>query len=120
PSEIVKSLPLSSCTAVILVTHDYKYDLPILHHVLSSPISYIGVLESRHRGEDLRQFLREDGVTEEALQRIRMPIGLDLGGRSAPEIAAAILAGVVATGYGGSHLAVSQLPSRDEVQGDRR
>jgi len=108
PSEIVKTLSLSSSTAVILVAHDYKYDLPILRHVLSSPVGYIGVLGSRRRGEGLRQFLREDGVPEEALRRIRVPIGLDLGGRSAPEIALAILAEVVATRYGGSHLPLSQ------------
>jgi xanthine dehydrogenase accessory factor len=108
PSEIVETLPLSSSTAVILVAHDYKYDLPILRHVLSSPVGYIGVLGSRRRGEGLLKFLREDGVPEAALQRIRVPIGLDLGGRSAPEIALAILAEVVATRYGGSYLPLSQ------------
>jgi xanthine dehydrogenase accessory factor len=108
PSEIVKTLPLSSSTAVILGAHDYKYDLPILHHVLSSSVGYIGVLGSRRRGEGLLKFLHEDGVPDEALRRIRVPIGLDLGGRSASEIALAILAEVVATRYGGSHLPLSQ------------
>jgi xanthine dehydrogenase accessory factor len=107
PSEIVKTLTLSALTAVILVAHDYKYDLPILRHVLSSPVGYIGVLGSRRRGEGLLKFLREEGVPEEALQRIRVPIGLDLGGRSAPEIALAILAEVVSTRYGGSNLPLS-------------
>jgi xanthine dehydrogenase accessory factor len=104
PSEIVKTLPLSTATAVVLVAHDYKYDLPVLRHVLSSPAGYIGVLGSRHRGEGLLKFLREDGVPEAALRRIRVPIGLDLGGRSVPEIALAILAEVVSTRYGGSNL----------------
>jgi len=108
PSEIVQTLPLSAATAVILVAHDYKYDLPILRHVLSSPVGHIGVLGSRRRGEGLLKFLREDGVPDEALQRIRVPIGLDLGGRSPPEIALAILAEVVATRYGGSHLPLRQ------------
>ena len=108
PSEIVKTLPLSAGTAVILVAHDYKYDLPILRHVLSSPVGYIGVLGSRQRGEGLVKFLREDGVAEDTLRRIRVPIGLDLGGRSAPEIALAILAEVVSTRYGGSNLPLSQ------------
>ena len=108
PSEIVKTLPLYSSTAVILVAHDYKYDLPILRHVLSSSVGYIGVLGSRRRGEGLLKFLHEDGVPDEALRRIRVPIGLDLGGRSASEIALAILAEVVATRYGGSHLPLSQ------------
>ena len=113
PSEIVQSLPLSAGTAVILVAHDYKYDLPILRHVLASPVGYIGVLGSRRRGEGLLQFLREDGMSAEALRRIRVPIGLDLGGQSAPEIALAILAEVVATRHGGSSLPLSQLPSRE-------
>jgi xanthine dehydrogenase accessory factor len=108
PSELVKTLPLSAGTAVILVAHDYKYDLPILRHVLSTPVGYIGVLGSRRRGEGLLKFLREDGVSEAALRRIRIPIGLDLGGRSAPEIALAILAEVVSTRYGGSNLPLSQ------------
>ena len=93
---------------MILVAHDYKYDLPILHHVLSSPVGYIGVLGSRRRGQGLLKFLREDGVPEEALRRIRVPIGLDLGGRSVPEIALAILAEVVSTRYGGSNMPLSQ------------
>jgi len=93
---------------VILVAHDYKYDLPILRRVLASPVGYIGVLGSRRRGEGLLKFLREDGMTEAALRRIRVPIGLDLGGRNAPEIALAILAEVVATRYGGSYVPLSQ------------
>ena len=104
PSELVKTLPLSATTAVVLVAHDYKYDLPILRHVLSTPVGYIGVLGSRRRGLGLAQFLREEGLAEEALERIRVPIGLDLGGRSAPEIALAIVAEVVASRYGGSAL----------------
>jgi xanthine/CO dehydrogenase XdhC/CoxF family maturation factor len=95
PSEIVETLPMSSVTAVILVAHDYKYDLPILRHVLSSPAGYIGVLGSRRRGEGLLKFLQEEGMAEEELQRIRVPIGLDLGGQTAPEIALAILAEVL-------------------------
>jgi xanthine dehydrogenase accessory factor len=109
PSEIVKTVPLSASSAVILVAHDYKYDLPILRDVLLSPVGYIGVLGSRQRGEGLMTFLREDGVSEEALQRIRVPIGLDLGGRGAPEIALAILAEVVSVRYGGSSRPLSQL-----------
>jgi len=112
PSEIVKTLPLSSVNAVILVAHDYKYDLPILRHVLSSSAGYIGVLGSRRRGEGLLKLLQEEGLAAEALQRIHVPIGLDLGGRSAPEIALAILAEVVSTRYGGSNLSLSQQRKR--------
>lgn len=108
PSEIVKTLPLTPCTAVILVAHDYKYDLPILRHVLSSPVHYIGMLGSRRRGEAILKLLREDGVAEESLRRVRVPIGLELGGQSVPEIALAILAEVVSVRYGGSTLPLSR------------
>ncbi len=108
PSDLVKTLPLSTGTAIVLVTHDYKYDLPILRYVLSSPAYYVGVLGSRQRGEGLRQFLREAGVAEAALQRMRVPIGLDLGGRSAAEIALAILAEVVSSRYHSSTLPLSR------------
>ena len=107
PSEIIKTLPLTPCTAVILVAHDYKYDLPILRHVLSSPVSYIGMLGSRRRGEAILKLLQEDGVAEEALRRVRVPIGLDLGGQSVPEIALAILAEVVSVRYSGSNRSLS-------------
>jgi hypothetical protein len=118
PSEIVKTLPMSSVTAVILVAHDYKYDLPILRHVLSSPAGYIGVLGSRRRGEGLLKFLQEEGMAEEELQRIRVPIGLDLGGQTAPEIALAILAEVVSSRYGASHLPLSQQRSEQRKRAE--
>ena len=108
PSEIVKTLPLNPLTAVILVAHDYKYEVPILRHVLSSSAGYIGMLGSRRRGDAILKFLQEDGVTEDALRRVRVPIGLDLGGQSVPEIALAILAEVVSVRYGGSNLPLSR------------
>jgi xanthine dehydrogenase accessory factor len=60
------------------------------------------MLGSRRRGKAILDLLREAGVTEEQLARLRVPIGLDLGARSAPEIALAILAEIIATRYGGS------------------
>jgi xanthine dehydrogenase accessory factor len=87
---------------VVLVAHDYKYDVPVLKHVLATPVGYVGMLGSRRRGKAILDLLREAGVTEEQLARLRVPIGLDLGARSAPEIALAILAEIIATRYGGS------------------
>ena len=108
PSEIVTTLPLTPSTAVILVAHDYKFDLPILRHVLASPVGYIGMLGSRQRGQAMLKLLQEEGVSDVALQRVRVPIGLDLGSRSVPEIALAILAEVVSVRYRGSNLPLSQ------------
>jgi xanthine dehydrogenase accessory factor len=95
PSEIVTSLPLTPLTALVLVAHDYKYDLPVLRHALASPVGYIGMLGSTRRGTAILNLLREEGVSEEALARIHVPIGLDLGARTAPEIALAILAEIL-------------------------
>jgi xanthine dehydrogenase accessory factor len=102
PSELVKRIPLGPTTALVLVAHDYKYDLPVLRHALSGEVGYIGMLGSRRRGDAILRMLREEGQSEEALARIRVPIGLDLGGRTAPEIALAILAEIVASRYGGT------------------
>jgi len=102
PSEVARRVPLLPSTAVVLVAHDYKYDLPVLRHVLSTPAGYVGMLGSRRRGDAILRLLREEGVGEDALARIRVPIGLDLRGRTAPEIALAILAEIVAARYGGT------------------
>jgi xanthine dehydrogenase accessory factor len=102
PSEIVASLPLDGTSAIVLVAHDYKYDLPALKAALQTDAGYIGMLGSRRRAESVLQMLREDGVSEPGLQRIRTPIGLDLGGQSAAEIALSILGEIVAVRNGRS------------------
>jgi xanthine dehydrogenase accessory factor len=65
------------------------------------------MLGSRRRGEAILKLLREDGVDEASLARVRVPIGLDLGARSAPEIALAILAEIQATRGGGTGVPLS-------------
>jgi xanthine dehydrogenase accessory factor len=96
PSELVAATPLTPATALVLLAHDYKYELPILRHALRTEVGYVGLLGSRRRGDAIRSLLREAGVPEDALGRIRVPIGLDLGGDSAAEIALAILAEIQA------------------------
>jgi xanthine dehydrogenase accessory factor len=92
PSEIAQQLALGASSLVVLLSHDYKYDLPVLRHALASPVGYIGMLGSARRGAAILKLLREEGVDESSLARVRVPIGLDLGSRSAPEIALAVLA----------------------------
>ena len=96
PSEIVAAIRPGKRVAIVLVAHDYKYELPILRHVLRQPVGYIGMLGSRKRGAAVRALLGDEGFSPEELSRIRTPIGLDLGGRSSPEVALSILAEVVA------------------------
>ncbi len=108
PSELVKSIPLTPVTALVLVAHDYKYDLPVLRHALASRVGYIGMLGSTRRGKAIVDLLREEGVSEEVLARIHVPIGLDLGAQSAPEIALAILAEILAERTGATGMPISR------------
>jgi len=108
PSELVAQVPLIAATALVLVAHDYKYDLPVLRHALSTPVGYIGLLGSTRRGAAILNLLREDGVSEELLQRVRVPIGLDLGAQSAAEIALSILAEALATQRNATGMPISE------------
>jgi xanthine dehydrogenase accessory factor len=108
PSELVRTVPLIASTALVLVAHDYKYDLPVLRHALGTAVGYVGLLGSSRRGKAILDLLREDGVTEEALARVHVPIGLDLGAQSAPEIALAVLAEVLAVLRGATGLPISE------------
>ncbi|HTE46957.1 MAG TPA: XdhC family protein [Gemmatimonadaceae bacterium] len=96
PSEIVASVTPNKRVAVVLVAHDYKYELPILRQLLREPVGYLGMLGSKKRGVAVRDLLRDEGFTDDELARIHTPIGLDLGGKSPAEVALSILAEVVA------------------------
>jgi xanthine dehydrogenase accessory factor len=92
PSEIAGTLSYTSSTFVVLTAHDYKYDIPVLKTVLKTEAAYIGLLGSRKRGQAILNFLKESGVDEQALGRVRVPTGLDIGAQTAAEIALSILA----------------------------
>ena len=111
PSELVQQAPLIPTTALVLVAHDYKYDLPVLRHALGTPVGYIGLLGSTRRGAAILNLLREDGVSEDQLERVRVPIGLDLGAQSASEIALSILAEALAV-----HRKATGMPISEKVR----
>ncbi len=108
PSEMVRDYPFVPSTALVLVAHDYKYDLPVLRHALATEVGYIGMLGSTRRGATILKYLAEEGIAPESLARVRVPIGLDLGARSAPEIALAILAEIQAVRGGGTGRPMSE------------
>ena len=83
-----------------VLTHDPKIDLPALESVLRSPARYIGVLGSKKSHRKRLIELEERGFSTQELQRLRAPIGLDLGGRQAAEIALSIAAQMVAVHHG--------------------
>jgi xanthine dehydrogenase accessory factor len=96
PSEIARGLRYTSSTFVVLAAHDYKYDIPVLKVVLNTDAPYIGMLSSKRRGEAIMKVLEESGVDRQALDRVRVPTGLDIGAVTASEIALSILAEAMA------------------------
>src|SRR5262249_11837674 len=96
PSEIAESLTYTSSTFVVLTAHDYKYDLPVLKVVLPLRPAYVGLLGSKRRGQAIKDFLRDDGVSQALLDQLHVPTGLDIGAETAAEIALSILAEAVA------------------------
>jgi xanthine dehydrogenase accessory factor len=100
PSEVAASLRCTPSTFVVLVAHDYKYDVPVLRAVLRSDAGYIGMLGSKRRGRAILDLLAEQGERPEMLERVHVPIGLDIGAQTAAEIALSILAEAVAVASG--------------------
>lgn len=100
-----------SDTAVVVLTHDPKFDIPVLSQALSMPLAFVGALGSRRTHAERLDRLLEAGVPSAALSRLRSPIGLDLGGRSPAETAVSIAAELVALRHGGTGLPLSSLSS---------
>ena len=89
-------------TAICVLTHDPKFDVPALKVALDTSAGYIGAMGSRRTHEDRLERLVEAGVTPEQLQRLHSPIGLDLGARTPEETAISILAEIIQQRWGGS------------------
>jgi xanthine dehydrogenase accessory factor len=88
---------LAHASALVVLSHDPKFDIPALQCALRSDVPYIGLLGSRRSQAARRDSLRSLGYDERALARIHGPVGLDLGGRTTAETALSILAQIVAT-----------------------
>ncbi|TDU75260.1 XdhC/CoxI family protein [Streptomyces sp. KS 21] len=98
---------LDGRTVLCVLTHDAKFDVPLLEQALRLPVAYVGAMGSRRTHEDRNKRLREVGVSELELARLRSPIGLDLGARSPEETALSIAAEIVANRRGGSGAALT-------------
>jgi xanthine dehydrogenase accessory factor len=100
PSELIATVPLAPSSALVLLSHDFKYDLPVLEAALRTGVGYIGVLGSRRRASAVRDFLESIGATAEDIARVRIPVGLSIGARTPAEIALSVLAELVAVRRG--------------------
>jgi xanthine dehydrogenase accessory factor len=100
PKPALEEIGLHEGSHVVLLSHDLKIDLPALEIALLSPARYIGALGSKKTHAKRSTALREMGFEETEIGRIHAPIGLDLGGRRAEEIALSIIAQIVAVDHG--------------------
>jgi xanthine dehydrogenase accessory factor len=100
PEDALAQIQPDHATAVVVLTHDDKFDVPALKAALDSEAFYVGALGSRRNQERRRERLLEAGVDEETIERIAGPCGLDLGAESQPETALSILAEIVAVRNG--------------------
>jgi xanthine dehydrogenase accessory factor len=100
PDRFLAGAPVDERTAIIVLTHDHKFDVPVLKVSLGTPAAYIGAMGSRRTTDERAALLREQGVPEEELVRIHAPIGLDLGARTPEEVAVAVAAELIAVTRG--------------------
>jgi xanthine dehydrogenase accessory factor len=96
PDRFLASAPVDARTAICVLTHDPKFDVPTLMTALSTPAGYIGAMGSRKTTADREVRLREQGASDADLARIHAPIGLTIGGRTPEEVAVAIAGEIVA------------------------
>ncbi|WP_328383424.1 XdhC family protein [Streptomyces sp. NBC_00400] len=102
PHRYLDSQDLDARTVLCVLTHDAKFDVPLLERALKLPVAYVGAMGSRRTHLDRLQRLRDTGLTELELNRLRSPIGLDLGARTPEETALSIAAEIVANRRGGT------------------
>ena len=100
-------------TVIAVLTHDPKFDVPLLEVALRLPeVGYVGAMGSRRTHDDRLKRLQEAGLTEEELSRLSSPIGLDLGARTPEETAVSIAAEIIALQWGGGGKRLAELDDR--------
>jgi xanthine dehydrogenase accessory factor len=102
PHRYLAAQPVDSRTVICVLTHDPKFDVPLLEVALRTDAAYIGAMGSRRTHDDRLARLRDEGVPADALARLSSPIGLDIGARTPAETAVSIAAEIVAHRWGGT------------------
>ncbi|WP_406011930.1 XdhC family protein [Streptomyces sp. NBC_00984] len=119
PHRYLRRTATDERTVLCVLTHDAKFDVPLLETALRLPVAFVGAMGSRRTHEDRNRRLREVGVTGPELARLHSPIGLDLGARTPEETALSIAAEIVAARRGGTGvpLTASGTPIHHDVDG---
>ncbi len=104
PHRYLSSTAVDDRTVICVLTHDPKFDVPVLEVALRGPAAYIGAMGSRRTHEDRLARLREAGLTDAEIGRLSSPVGLDIGARTPEETAVSIAADIIRTRWGGTGL----------------
>ncbi|MER5916934.1 XdhC/CoxI family protein [Streptomyces sp. NPDC001982] len=108
PQRYLAGTSVDERTVVCVLTHDPKFDVPLLEQALRLPVAYVGAMGSRRTHRDRLERLRAVGLDEGQLARLHSPIGLDLGARSPQETALSIAAEIVGGRHGGSGMPLTR------------
>jgi xanthine dehydrogenase accessory factor len=104
---------IDATTVICVLTHDPKFDVPVLEVALGLPrVGYVGAMGSRRTHEDRMNRLRAAGLTDAQLSRLSSPIGLDLGARTPEETAVSIAADIIAKRWGGGGRPLAEVTGR--------
>ncbi len=112
PHRYLAGITTDERTVICVLTHDPKFDVPVLEVALRVPAAYVGAMGSRRTHLDRLDRLREVGMSEDELGRLRSPVGLDLGARTPEETAVAIAAELIQLRWGGSGQPLTQTDGR--------
>ena len=112
PHRFLARTPVDQRTVICVLTHDPKFDVPLLEVALRTPAAYIGAMGSRRTHDDRLERLRNAGLTEGELTRLRSPIGLDLGARTPEETAVSVAAELIQLRWGGSGKPLTETAGR--------
>lgn len=102
PHRYLRGTTTDARTVICVLTHDPKFDVPLLEEALRRPAAYIGAMGSRRTHDDRMKRLVDAGLSDDELSRLRSPVGLDLGARTPEEVAVSVAAEIVALRWGGS------------------
>lgn len=112
PHQYLAELEVDHRTVLCAMTHDPKFDDPLLATALRSPAQFIGAMGSRRTSAERYERLRESGFSDRELERLHAPLGLDLGASSPEETAVSMLAEIISARQGGSNLPLARTRGR--------
>ncbi len=118
PDEALEEIAVNEASSIVILTHDPKFDEPAILGALKTDAGYIGAIGSRKTNHERRDRMLEAGATEEQLERVHAPIGLDIGGSSPEEMAISILAEIISVRYGRSGGSLRSTAGRIRAEGN--